>query len=167
MTSIRVLALCAALLLTACNEGAEDRVDAQAQADTSTAGQPAASDDLTLPAKPGPDSLLPAEVSDTAVTVGSSLANDRAVKSAQAQFSTSDTVYASASVVGKPGSSVSVYWTYQDGTTHKEETRDLTSGGAQPVTFSFAKGDGMKPGKYNVQIDDDMTPVGIADFVVK
>ncbi len=166
MTSIRVLALCAALVLTACNEGAEERVDAQAPSGTTTAGQQAP-ETATLPAKPGPDSLLPAEVSDSAVTIGTSVANDRAVKSAQAQFSTSDTVYASASVRGKPGASVSVYWTYQDGTTHKEETRELKAGGTQPVAFSFTKADGMIPGKYNVQIDEDMTPVGIADFVIK
>ncbi len=166
MTSIRVLALCVALVLTACNEGAEERVDAKAPAGTA----PAVQDDRViakLPVEPGPDSVLPAEVSSSAVTVGISLANDRAVKSANAQFTTSDTVYASASVRGKPGASVSVYWTYQDGTTHKEETRELKSGGTQPVAFSFEKGDGMVPGKYNVQIDEDFTPVGIADFVIK
>lgn len=168
MTSIRVLALCAAmaLVLSACNEGADEPVDVKAPASTMAQGQKA-QDTAKLPAEPGPGSLVAAEVSDKAVTVGTSLANDRAVKSAQAQFTTSDTVYASASVRGKPGASVTVYWTYQDGTTHKEETRELKSGGTQPVAFSFAQGDGMIPGKYNVQIDEDMIPVGIADFVVK
>ncbi len=166
MTSIRVLALCAALLLTACNEGAEEPADVQAPIDTAAAEQTAPQAG-TLPAEPGPDSIIPVEVSDNAVTVGTSVANDRAVKSAQAQFTTSDTVYASANIRGKPGLSVTVYWTYQDGTTHKEETRELKSGGTQPVTFSFEKGDGMVPGKYNVQIDEDMTPVGITDFVIK
>ncbi len=168
MTPIRVLALCAALTLalSACNEGADDRLDDQAPAAT-TSEEQQAPQGPALPAEPGPDSVLPSEVSDSAVTVGTSLANDRAVKAAQAQFTTSDTVYASASVQGKPGASVSVYWTYQDGRTHKEETRELASGGTQVATFSFASGDGMVPGKYNVQIDVDMIPVGIADFIIK
>lgn len=167
MSSIRVLALCVVLVLSACNEGAEERVDDQASAASNAEALQKGPQTVALPAEPGPDSVLPVEVTDDAVTVGNSLANGRAVKSAQAQFIISDTVYASASVRGKPGAIVSVYWTYQDGTSHKEETLELKSGGAQPVAFSFTKGDGMVPGKYNVQIDMDMVPVGIADFVVK
>lgn len=166
MTIIRTFALCAALglALSACSEGTEESADDQAPAAASDAQQaPGAS---SLPATPGPDSVVPVEVTDDAVTVGTTLANDRAVKSALAQFTTSDTVYASAAVPAKPGASVSVYWTFQDGTTHKEETKELAAGDAV-VTFAFAKADGMVPGKYNVQIDRDMTPVGIADFVIR
>ena len=57
------------------------------------------------------------------------------------------------------------YWTYEDGRTHKEERRKLA--GERYVRFSFAKADGMKPGKYNAQIDVNMVPVGITDFVIK
>ena len=98
--------------------------------------------------------------------MGNALQGDVAAKSASAQFTTSDTVYASASVLGKPaGADASVYWTYQDGTAHKQETKKLT--GQPSVWFSFSKADGMKPGKYNVEIDVNMTPVGIADFQIK
>lgn len=168
MTPIRMFISCASLvlILTACNEGADDRVEAQAPA-SKQADVKAPSAASKMPETPGPDSVLPAEVSAAAVTVGTALANGRAVKSDRAQFATSDTVYASASVQAKPGADVSVYWTYQDGTTHKEETQKLKSGGGQPVTFSFGQADGMKPGKYNVEIDLDMTPVGIAEFVIR
>ncbi len=167
MTVIRVLALCAVLVLSACNEGAEDRAGDQAPVTANTDQHPQQAQKVTLPTEPGADSLLPVEVSGDAVTVGTSLANGQAVKSTGSQFTVADTVYASASVRGKPGASVTAYWTYQDGTSHKEETVQLKSGGAQPVAFSFKKGDGMVPGKYNVQIDVDMVPVGIADFVIK
>ena len=89
------------------------------------------------------------------------------MKSPSAQFTLADSIYASASVSGKPaGATASVFWTYQDGTAHKQESKKL-AGGQQSVWFSFTKADGMKPGKYNVEIDVDMKPVGIADFQVK
>lgn len=109
---------------------------------------------------------MPTTVAADAVTVGNAIQGDTAVKSASAQFTTADTIYASGSVQGKPaGADASVYWTYQDGTAHKQETKKLS--GEQSVWFSFAKADGMKPGKYNVEIDVNMKPIGIADFQIK
>ena len=161
-------ALCSALalVLSACgNEGSEDLAKDGAPVAAPAATAPAA----VAPLPPAvPQKQLPTQVAADAVTVGNSLAADRVVKAARAQFSSADTVYASASVRGKPaGATVSVYWTYQDGTTHKEETKNLASGDQQAIWFSFAQADGMRPGKYNVEIDVNMTPVGIADFQIQ
>lgn len=153
------------LLLSACSrEGAED--DSAPAAATASQEAPAAPPPPALPPKPGPDALLPTSVSTDAVTVGTSLQGETVVKSPTAQFTTADTIYAGASVKGrKSGAEVAVYWTYSDGRTHKEERRKLA--GEQYVSFSFAKADGMKPGNYNAQIDVDMVPIGLTDFVVK
>lgn len=165
MLTTRRILLCAAitLLLASCaKEGADDTATPPA-ATPSAAVQPAAP---TLPVEPLPTAVQPTTVSADAVTIGTALQGEKVVKSASPQFSTSDTVLAGASVKGKPaGAEVAVYWTYEDGRTHKEERRKLA--GEQYVSFSFAKIDGMKPGKYNAQIDVDMVPVGITDFVVK
>lgn len=166
MVDIRKLALCAALglALSACSkEGDED----SAERVPPTEATPAAVAEPAIPVKPGPEDIVPVTVAADAVTVGNSLEGDKVVKAASPQFTTSDTVYAGASVRGKPaGAEVAVYWTYEDGLTHKEERRPLAAG-EQYVKFSFAKADGMKPGKYNAQIDINMVPIGITDFVVK
>ena len=165
MSHLRFLLLpvAASLLLAACGkEGADDAV-------TPPAGTPSAAVQPTpppLPVDPPATAVQPTTVSADAVTIGTKLQGDMVVKSASPQFSTSDTVLAGASVKGKPaGAEVAVYWTYEDGRTHKEERRKLA--GEQYVSFSFGKIDGMKAGKYNAQIDVDMVPVGITDFVVK
>ncbi|MGI8559860.1 MAG: hypothetical protein ACR2J7_00155 [Luteimonas sp.] len=166
MPTIQKSALCAALVfaLSACNEGAEDAREAAAV--PAEASQAAIADPVAAPAV-APAGAAATEVPADAVSVGTTLAGDGVVKAERAEFTTSDTVYSSASVSGKPGAVISVYWTYQDGNTHKEETAELASGGRQTTRFAFSKADGMVPGKYNVQIDVDMVPVGIADFAVK
>jgi glucose/arabinose dehydrogenase len=168
MTDIRKLILCAAvaLALGACSkEGAEEETASQpAPAPAQPAQRPGVPD---LPVEPPPEATLPTEVKADAVTVGGSLQGNTVVKSPTAQFTMADTVYAGASTKGKkPGGEVAVYWTYQDGRTHKEERRKLADG-EQYVSFSFGKADGMMPGKYNAQIDVDMVPIGLTDFVVK
>ena len=165
MIEIRILALCAALALTLSACGKEGTEDVAEETAPVAAKAPAV---LEPPPSPMPEKNIPVEVAADAITVGTSLQGDTVLKSASTQFTTGDTVYASALVRGKPaGADVVAFWTYQDGTTHKMETRKLASGGQQTVWFSFAKADGMKPGKYNVEIDVNMTPVGIVDFQIK
>lgn len=166
LTSRKILScVIITLLLSACSkEGAED-----APASTAPTAQetPAAPPPPALPAEPGPDATLPTTVAGDAVTVGSTLQGETVMKAASPRFTTADTVHAGASVKGKPaGAEVAVYWTYEDGRTHKEERRPLAEG-EQYVRFSFAAADGMKPGKYNAQIDVNMMPIGITDFIVK
>ena len=70
-----------------------------------------------------------------------------------------DTIHASARANGE----AKVYWTYQDGSSHKEEVKPANG----IVTFDFDRSQGMRPGNYTVEIDIDGVPVGITDFVVK
>lgn len=166
MIEHRKLILCGAvaLALGACSRDGVDNGPTQtpplAEVPVRQSGVPA------LPVGPPPDANLPATASRAGVTVGNSLQGEAVVASQSAQFSIADTVYVGASVKGKkPGSEVAVYWTYEDGRTHREERRKLA--GEQYVSFSFSKADGMKPGKYNAQIDVDRVPIGLADFLVK
>lgn len=168
MIEIRKLILFTAMVLalSACrnNEAEEDLAEdaAATPAEVSPAAVPEA------PQPPLAEQVAQTVVAADAVTVGTSLQGDDVVKAANALFTTADTVYASASVRGKPaGTDVAVYWTFQDGTSHKEESKKIASGDQQVLWFSFGKADGMRPGKYNVQIDVNSAPVGIADFVVK
>lgn len=179
MMDIRKLALLGALalVLSACGkEGSEDEVDQAAPGTAAgtpaTPGTAAAQRAPASTPQPGTQSspvepvVQSVNVAADAVTVGNSLQGERVVKATRAQFSLADTVYASASIRAKPGSEVMVYWTYvKDGTSLKQETKKLV-GGEQTILFSFAKADGMKPGKYNVEIDVNMVPIGITDFQI-
>lgn len=133
--------------------------------------QPAAPvvDPLAEP-PPAPDAgEVPVEVRADAIAAGHVLGANGAVSQAKpgAVYALGDTIHASMPVRGqKPGADVTVYWTFEDGNTVKEETRPLPAG-AQYVNFSFSRADGMKPGDWNVQIDVDFKPVGIVDFKVK
>lgn len=167
MTSIKLtLALAVALaVLAGCSSD-------EAPADTTTpVAQPAAPvvDPLAEPPPTPEPGEVPVEVRADAIAAGHVLGANGAVSESKpgAVYGSGDTIHASAPTRGqKPGADVSVYWTYQDGTTHKEEMKTLGAG-EQYVNFSFAKADGMRPGKYNVQIDFDFKPVGIVDFQVK
>lgn len=168
MIDIRKLALCAAIVfaLSACNEGSEDLAEGQETAPATATPTPTPGAGESLP-PPEPEKIIPVEVAADAIAVGTKLQGDVVVRPASNRFATSDTVYASAPVRGKPaGAEAKVYWTYQDGTAHKEEIKKLT-GSEQHIAFSFAKADGMKPGKYNVEIDVNMVPIGIVDFEIR
>ena len=54
----------------------------------------------------------------------------------------------------------------EDGNSHKEETVQAPAGEEYAV-FEFSEADGLQPGSYNVQIDVNMQPVGIAEFRVE
>jgi hypothetical protein len=106
----------------------------------------------------------PTTVAADAVIVGSALGPDQAATAPKPSYTTADTVYASASSAGRAGAIARVYWTWQDGTSHKEEEKPVDG---DVVSFGFSQADGMRAGAYNVQIDIDDVPVGIADFQVQ
>jgi len=82
-------------------------------------------------------------------------------------YALNDTLHASAPVSGRPaGTEVKIYWTYQDGTSHKEETKKVESG-MKFLTFDFSRANGMKAGGYMVQLDVGGVPAGILDIKVK
>lgn len=161
MKSVR-LALCAALAavsLAAC----EEKIDAP----VSDSGAPAADAASAAPAPPpAPVDSPPVEpvaVAADAVLVGTALDAAGAATGAKPAYSTSDTVHASLSAKGRSGTA-KVYWTAPNGLSAKEEEKPLSG---ENVNFQFSRADGMKAGKYNVEIDVDGVPAGIVDFTVQ
>ena len=164
MTSIKhTLALALALALFAgCSRDEAPKPAAPVAPPAATTVDPLAEP----PPTPEPGEV-PVEVRADAIAAGHVLGPNGAVSEAKSVYAIGDTVYASMPIRGqKAGSEIGVYWTYQDGTTHKEETKPLPPG-AQFVNFAFSKSDGMRAGNYNVQIDVDFKPIGIVDFKVK
>lgn len=137
------------------NDGAAAKSDA---ATTPTSPAPAA------PVNPEPEIIKPVTISNDAITIGKSVQDGHVVKAQRAQFSLADTVHAGVAGGHPAGAEARVYWTYQDGLSHKEETKPLTAEGA---VFTFSRSEGMKPGRYSVQVDVGPTPIGLVDFEVK
>lgn len=159
--AILVIAACAAL--SACKKDEPAPLDPQASEpviEELPPGQPP-----TPPTEPPADATMPVSVSADAVVIGTTLGPDDMATGAKPSYTVNDTIYASARTpANSKGAPTRVYWTYQDGNTHKEEER-ASSGGV--VNFRFTPADGMKPGKYNVEIDVNDVPIGIVDFVVR
>jgi hypothetical protein len=165
-TRLPLACLVLALSLTACS--GEDP-DADVMSDDAPGVVQNAPTERSAPAAAPvasmPETAQPVAVAEDAITLGKSVQDNRVVKAARPQFTVSDTVYAGIPAGSQPpGSEARVYWTYQDGLSHKEETKTLGSNGA---VFSFAQADGMKPGRYSVQIDVGPNPIGIVDFEVR
>lgn len=162
-----VLAASFGVSVSACRDDAP--VDAGESTATETPEQlapPAGPASATSAAAPA-QVVMPVTVSADAVTVGKAVGPDGGVTTSMAKYSVNDTVYASIPTSGRaPLSDVSVYWSYQDGTSHKQERKQIPSG-EKYVNFSFAKADGLRPGKYTVQVDVGDVPVGIMDFSVQ
>jgi hypothetical protein len=149
--------------LAACNKQGPEMP--QAPADTApadTAAQPAPPPDLS---DTGVDKVETVTVRADAIAVGHQVGPNQAVSAAKRAYTTADTIYASLPTKGQPaGAKGYVYWTYQDGRTHKEEAKPVSG---EYLNFQFSQADGMKPGKYNVEIDINDKPVGIVDFTVQ
>ena len=150
-------ALAAALVLSACKKPEP----APAPAPPATAPEPTP---ITAPAA--------ATASVTAVDLGNSVGADNRVVAPASTFSPKDTIYASvttrtsdaaATVPGKLGAK----WTYQDGQTVHEDSRDLNLTGDGVTAFQISKPDGFPAGRYKVEVSLDGTVVQSKDFEVK
>lgn len=150
-------ALAAALVLSACKkpEPATPPAPAAAPAPTPMTPAPAA-----------------ATASVTAIDLGNAIGADNRVTAPATTFAPRDTIHAAvvtrtsdpmASVPGK----LSAKWTYQDGQTVHEDSRDLTLAGDGVTTFQISKPDGLPAGRYKVEIALDGTVVQSKDFEVK
>lgn len=164
MTQVRPLLLAAtlALALPACDqrppEALEDVPAEGADAAGASTGAATGAPVAAPPSVPSED-LEQVTVAADAVRVGTAVGPDGAATAPKPVYALSDVVYASARANG----AAKVYWTYQDGTSHKEEEKPANG----IVTFQFGRADGMQAGAYSVEIDIDGVPVGITDFVVK
>jgi hypothetical protein len=169
MKSVR-LALCAILAaaaLTACEEkidvpgaGADGAAATSGAAGTGNTAAPAKAP-YANPIDSAP--IEPVAVAADAVRVGTSLDPSGAAAGAKPAYSTADTLYASLSAKGRTGTA-KVYWTAPNGLSAKEEQKAISG---ENVNFQFSRADGMKAGKYNVEIDVDGVPAGIVDITVQ
>ena len=150
-------ALAAALVLSACKKPEP----APAPAPPATAPEPTP---ITAPAA--------ATASVTAVDLGNSVGADNRVVAPATTFAPRDTIYAAvttrtsdaaATVPGKLGAE----WTYQDGPTVHEDSRDLNLTGDVVTAFQISKPDGFPAGRYKVEISLDGSVVQSKEFEVK
>ena len=120
--------------------------------------------------KPAPAAAPTATV--TALDLGNSVGADNRVATPATTFAPKDTIYASvttrtsdamATVPGK----LAARWTFQDGQTVHEESRDLSLTGDGTTAFQVSKPDGFPVGRYKVEISLDGSVVQSKEFEVK
>ena len=162
----------AAVLVVGCGQSDEDRdladINAAQQGqpgDASPGMAPVAGAGASASSNAPP--IEPVEVRADAFAIGTTVGPEGAVSGAKPVYSISDTLHASVPVSGRPaGTDVKIYWTYQDGTSLKEETKKVDAG-ARYLTFDFSKSSGMKAGSYMVQLDIGGMPAGLLEIAVK
>ncbi|WP_028918008.1 hypothetical protein [Pseudoxanthomonas sp. J35] len=151
-------ALAATLALSACKKS--EPTPPPAPAETAPVATP------MEPAAPA------AAASVTAVDLGNSVGPDNRVAAPATTFAPNDTIYAAVSTrtadaaATVPGK-LSARWTFQDGQTVHEESRDLNLTGDGVTTFQISKPDGFPAGRYKVEISLDGSVVQSKEFEVK
>ena len=129
------------------------------------------------PATSEPTPMTPpaaaAAASVTAIDLGNAVGADNRVAAPATTFAPKDTIYASvttrtsdamATVPGK----LAARWTFQDGQTVHEESRDLSiTGDGTTTAFQVSKPDGFPVGRYKVEISLDGSVVQSKEFEVK
>lgn len=150
-------ALAAALVLSACKK--PEPVAAPTPPVTAPEPTP-----ITAPAA--------AAASVTALDLGNSVGADNRVAAPATTFAPRDTIYASvttrtsdaaATVPGR----LAAKWTFQDGQTVHEDSRDLNLTGDGVTAFQISKPDGFPAGRYKVEISLDGSVVQSKEFEVK
>ena len=106
------------------------------------------------------------------VDLGNAVGADMKVTTPMTAFKPSDAIIAAvgtatsdaaATVPGKLGAK----WTYQDGQTVNEESKDINFNGNGVTNFQISKPDGWPTGKYRVEIMLDGTTVQTREFDVR
>jgi hypothetical protein len=156
----------AALALAACGEEKIDVPEVAGDgASTTEAAGSASPQPAAVAAKGASVQVVEAvEVSADAVHVGTSVDSQQAATGAKKVYTSGDIVHASIDTRAHPGTTATVYWSDQSGIAVKTEKKAISG---THVAFLFSRADGMKPGNYNVGIDVDDVPVGLADFKVQ
>ncbi|MCR6686057.1 hypothetical protein [Pseudoxanthomonas sp.] len=126
----------------------------------------------TEPAPMTEPAPVAATASVTTVDLGNAVGADNRVATAATTFSPKDTIYAAvATRTSDPAASVpgklTAKWTYQDGQTVSEDSRDLNLTGDGTTTFQINKPDGLPAGKYKVEVSLDGNVVQTKEFEVK
>ena len=109
----------------------------------------------------------------TSLELGNAVGADNRGAAPATTFAPKDTIYASvttrtsdamATVPGK----LAARWTFQDGQTVHEESRDLSiTGDGTTTAFQVSKPDGFPVGRYKVEISLDGSVVQSKEFEVK
>ncbi len=113
-----------------------------------------------------------ATASVTALDLGNSVGADNRVAAPATTFAPQDTIYAavttrtSDAAATVPGR-LSATWTFQDGQTVHEDSRDLNLTGDGVTAFQISKPDGFPAGRYKVEISLDGSVVQSKEFEVK
>lgn len=133
---------------------------------------PAATEPAPAPAPAEPAPAPAATASVTAVDLGTEVGADMKVTTPATTFKPTDTIHASVSTAtSDPAATVSgtlgAKWTFEDGQTVNEESKDFNLAGAGATDFSVSKPDGLPAGKYKVEISLDGAVVQSKDFEVK
>ena len=130
----------------------------------------------TPPVSTAPEPMTPAPMaasaSVTSVDLGSAVGADNRVGSPTTTFSPRDTIYAAVTTrTSDPAASVpgklTAKWSYQDGQTVSEDSRDLNLTGDGTTAFQISKPDGFPAGRYKVDVSLDGTVVQTREFEVK
>ena len=152
------LAIAAALIATVALAGCKKKDD------MATTTPPATTEPAPAPVEPAP---APAATSSVlSVDLGNAVGADNKVTMASTTFATKDTIHASVATDGA-GGKLNAKWTYQDGQTVHEDSRDLNLTGDGVTAFQISKPDGFPAGRYKVEVSLDGTVVQSKDFEVK
>jgi len=151
-------ALAAALVLSACKK--PEPVPPPAPAAT------------TEPAAPLATAPAAATASVTALDLGNAVGADNRVAASATTFAPKDTIFASVTTrTSDPAATVpgklAAKWTFQDGQTVHEDSRDLNLTGDGSTAFQISKPDGFPVGRYKVEISLDGAVVQSKEFEVK
>lgn len=124
------------------------------------------------PAPAPPPAPIAATASVTALTLGNAVGADMSIAATATTFAPTDTIHAAvATTTSDPMASVNgtlaAKWTFEDGQTVNEESRDVVFTGAGTTVFQIGKPDGWPAGKYRVEISLNGAPAQAADFEVK
>jgi len=133
---------------------------------------PAPAPVVTEPAPAPAPAPMAATASVVSVDLGSAVGADSKVTTPTTTFKPKDTVYAAVSTTtSDPAAPVagklSAKWTFQDGQTVHEESKDFNLAGPGVTAFQVSKPDGLPAGKYKVEISLDGAMAQSKDFEVK
>jgi hypothetical protein len=104
----------------------------------------------------------PYVVTADAAKTGAAVDEQGAIAEAKSVFAPNETVFLSMESKGRRlGARVTVYWFYADGTSRKEETKQLSG---PYVYFEYQP---TETGQFRAEVDVNDRPIGLIDFEVK
>jgi hypothetical protein len=119
-----------------------------------------------------PPEPMPATANVTGITLGNAVGADMAITAPTTMFATTDTIHAAVATstsdpIASVNGTLAAKWSFEDGQTVNEESRDVVFTGTGTTLFQISKPDGWPIGKYRVEISLDGAPVQSAEFEVK